>query len=150
MKILVQNVLNAKVEINKKIVGQIDRGFCVFVAFTNGDNEQIVNKMINKLITARLFQDENGKTNLSLLDINGSILSVSQFTLYASLKDGRRPSFIASLEPTRASELYDYFNKKIKELNINVEKGIFGADMKVSLTNDGPFTIMLDSAELIK
>ena len=150
MKILVQNVLNAKVEINKKIVGQIDRGFCVFVAFTNGDNEQIVNKMINKLITARLFQDENGKTNLSLLDINGSILSVSQFTLYASLKDGRRPSFIASLEPTRASELYDYFKKKIKELNINVEKGIFGADMKVSLTNDGPFTIMLDSAELIK
>ena len=150
MKILVQNVLNAKVEINKKIVGQIDRGFCVFVAFTNGDNEQIVDKMINKLITARLFQDENGKTNLSLLDINGSILSVSQFTLYASLKDGRRPSFIASLEPTRASELYDYFNKKIKKLNINVEKGIFGADMKVSLTNDGPFTIMLDSAELIK
>ena len=150
MKILVQNALNAKVEIDKKIVGQIDRGFCVFVAFTNGDNEQIVDKMINKLITARLFQDENGKTNLSLLDINGSILSVSQFTLYASLKDGRRPSFIASLEPTRASELYDYFNKKIKELNINVEKGIFGADMKVSLTNDGPFTIMLDSAELIK
>ena len=150
MKILVQNVLNAKVEIDKKIVGQIDRGFCVFVAFTNGDNEQIVDKMINKLITARLFQDENGKTNLSLLDINGSILSVSQFTLYASLKDGRRPSFIASLEPTRASELYDYFNKKIKKLNINVEKGIFGADMKVSLTNDGPFTIMLDSAELIK
>ena len=150
MKILAQNVLNAKVEIDKKIVGQIDRGFCVFVAFTNGDNEQIVDKMINKLITARLFQDENGKTNLSLLDINGSILSVSQFTLYASLKDGRRPSFIASLEPTRASELYDYFNKKIKELNINVEKGIFGADMKVSLTNDGPFTIMLDSAELIK
>ena len=150
MKILVQNVLNAKVEIDKKIVGQIDRGFCVFVAFTNGDSEQIVDKMINKLISARLFQDENGKTNLSLLEIKGSILSVSQFTLYASLKEGRRPSFIASLEPTRASELYDYFNKKIKELNINVEKGIFGADMKVSLTNDGPFTIMLDSAELIK
>lgn len=150
MKILVQNVLNAKVEIDKKIVGQIDRGFCVFVAFTNGDNEQIVDKMINKLISARLFQDENGKTNLSLLEIKGSILSVSQFTLYASLKEGRRPSFIASLEPTRASELYDYFNKKIKELNINVEKGIFGADMKVSLTNDGPFTIMLNSAELIK
>lgn len=150
MKILVQNVLNAKVEIDKKIVGQIDRGFCIFVAFTNGDNEQIVDKMINKLITARLFQDENGKTNLSLIDIKGSILSVSQFTLYASLKDGRRPSFIASLEPTKASELYDYFNTKIKELNINIEKGIFGADMKVSLTNDGPFTIMLDSAELIK
>ncbi len=150
MKILVQNVLNAKVEIDKKIVGQIDRGFCVFVAFTNGDNKQIVDKMINKLISARLFQDENGKTNLSLIDIKGSILSVSQFTLYASLKDGRRPSFIASLEPTKASELYDYFNTKIKELNINIEKGIFGADMKVSLTNDGPFTIMLDSAELIK
>lgn len=150
MKILVQNVLNAKVEIDKKIVGQIDRGFCIFVAFTNGDNEQIVDKMINKLITARLFQDENGKTNLSLIDIKGSILSISQFTLYASLKDGRRPSFIASLEPTKASELYDYFNTKIKELNINIEKGIFGADMKVSLTNDGPFTIMLDSAELIK
>lgn len=150
MKILIQNVLNAKVEIDKKIVGQIDRGFCVFVAFTNGDNKQIVDKMINKLISARLFQDENGKTNLSLIDIKGSILSVSQFTLYASLKDGRRPSFIASLEPTKASELYDYFNTKIKELNINIEKGIFGADMKVSLTNDGPFTIMLDSAELIK
>lgn len=150
MKILVQNVLNAKVEIDKKIVGQIDRGFCVFVAFTNGDNKQIVDKMINKLLSARLFQDENGKTNLSLIDIKGSILSVSQFTLYASLKDGRRPSFIASLEPTKASELYDYFNTKIKELNINIEKGIFGADMKVSLTNDGPFTIMLDSAELIK
>ncbi len=150
MRILLQNVLNASVTIDGKTAGEISHGFCAFVGFCQNDDENIVDKMINKLINARLFQDENGKTNLSICDVKGSILSISQFTLYASLKDGRRPSFVASLEPKRASQLYDYFNIKLSKLGINIQKGVFGTDMKVSLINDGPFTIMLDSAELIK
>lgn len=150
MRILLQNVLNAKVTIDGKTVGEISHGFCAFIGFCKGDDFSLVDKMVNKLIHARVFPDENGKTNLSILDTKGSILSVSQFTLYASLKEGRRPSFIASLEPGKASELYSYFNKKIAENGINIERGVFGADMKVSLTNDGPFTIMLDSEDLLK
>lgn len=150
MRIVVQNVINANVSIDNKIVGEISRGFCILVGFTFGDDETIVDKMVNKLITARLFQDENGKTNLSLKDVNGEILSISQFTLYGSLKDGRRPAFIDALEPKRASQLYDYFNLKLKETGIKVETGVFGADMKVSLTNDGPFTMILDSKELFR
>ena len=150
MKLIVQNVINASVEINQKIVGKISHGFCVFVGFTNGDNEYIVDKMVDKLVNMRVFMDENGKTNLSLKDINGEILSISQFTLYASFKEGRRPSFVDALKPAEASKLYSYFNELLKSHNINIATGQFGADMKISLINDGPFTSILDSKELIK
>ena len=148
MKIIVQNVTRASCEVNQKIVGSISRGFCLFVGFTNGDNKEVVTKMANKLLSLRLFDDENGKTNLSLKDVNGEILSISQFTLYASVKDGRRPSFVNALNPKEASELYDYFNQCLKDAGYKVETGIFGAMMKIDLVNDGPFTTILDSKEL--
>ncbi len=148
MKIVIQNVTRASCEVDKKIVGSISRGFCLFVGFTNGDNKELVEKMSNKLLSLRLFDDKNGKTNLSLKDINGEILSISQFTLYASVKDGRRPSFVNALNPNEASELYDYFNQCLKDAGYKVETGIFGAMMKIDLVNDGPFTTILDSKEL--
>lgn len=148
MRIVIQNVTEASVSIDGKIVGKISRGFCIFVGFTNTDNEEMVDKMINKMIGLRLFMDENGKTNLSLKDIGGEILSISQFTLYGSVKDGRRPSFVNAMRPENAKPLYDYFNKVLESTGIHVEKGVFGADMKVSLINDGPFTTLLDSEEL--
>ena len=148
MRIIVQNVTRASCEVNQKIVGSISRGFCLFVGFTNGDNKEVVSKMANKLLSLRLFDDENGKTNLSLKDVNGEILSISQFTLYASVKDGRRPSFVNALNPKEASELYDYFNQCLKDTGYKVETGIFGAMMKIDLVNDGPFTTILDSKEL--
>lgn len=148
MKALLQRSKESKVTINNKINGKIDNGLVIFIGFTNGDNEEIINKMIDKIINLRIFEDEKGLMNLSLLDIKGSILSISQFTLYADAKKGRRPSFINALEPNESSKLYDIFNKKLKEKNINVQTGIFGADMKVEIFNDGPVTIMLDSDEL--
>ena len=148
MRIIVQNVTRASCEVNQKIVGSISRGFCLFVGFTSGDNKEVVSKMANKLLSLRLFDDENGKTNLSLKDVNGEILSISQFTLYASVKDGRRPSFANALNPKEASELYDYFNQCLKDAGYKVETGIFGAMMKIDLVNDGPFTTILDSKEL--
>lgn len=148
MRIIVQNVTRASCEANQKIVGSISRGFCLFVGFTNGDNKEVVGNMANKLLSLRLFDDENGKTNLSLKDVNGEILSISQFTLYASVKDGRRPSFVNALNPKEASELYDYFNQCLKDAGYKVETGIFGAMMKIDLVNDGPFTTILDSKEL--
>ncbi len=148
MRILIQNVSQAEVTIDKKSVGKIKKGYCLFVGFTDGDDEQIVDKMSNKLLHARLFPDENGKTNLSIFDINGEILSISQFTLYGSLKEGRRPSFVNALEPHKANELYEYFNNELRNNGIHVETGSFGAFMEISLVNDGPFTIMLDSKDL--
>lgn len=148
MRIIVQNVTRASCEVNQKIVGSISRGFCLFVGFTSGDNKEVVSKMANKLLSLRLFDDENGKTNLSLKDVNGEFLSISQFTLYASVKDGRRPSFVNALNPKEASELYDYFNQCLKDAGYKVETGIFGAMMKIDLVNDGPFTTILDSKEL--
>lgn len=150
MKIVVQNAINASVSIDNNIVGKIDKGYVLLVGFTFGDNKAIVEKMADKLISLRLFNDENGKTNLSLADVNGSILSISQFTLYASVKDGRRPSFVDALSPKEASDLYDYFNEYVSSKGVHLEKGVFGADMKVSFTNDGPFTIVMDSKELVK
>jgi len=150
MKIVVQNAINASVSIDNNIVGKIDKGYVLLVGFTFGDNKAIVEKMADKLISLRLFNDENGKTNLSLADVNGSILSISQFTLYASVKDGRRPSFVDALSPKEASDLYDYFNEYVHSKGVHLEKGVFGADMKVSFTNDGPFTIVMDSKELVK
>lgn len=147
MRILVQRSKNSKVTINNKVNGKIESGFVIFVGFTNGDSEKLFDKMINKLINLRIFEDENGKMNLSLLDVKGSILSISQFTLYANCKEGRRPSFTNALNPEDASVLYDKFNQKLKEY-VHVETGIFGSDMKVEIYNDGPVTIMLDSSEL--
>lgn len=148
MRLIVQNSLNASCEVNNKIVGKISHGFVVLVGFTLDDNETIVEKMANKMLSMRVFEDENGKTNLSLKDVGGEILSISQFTLYGSLKDGRRPSFVNALEPKKANELYEYFNSLLEKAGYKVEKGIFGADMKISLVNKGPFTTILDSKEL--
>ncbi|MCQ2801024.1 MAG: D-aminoacyl-tRNA deacylase, partial [Bacilli bacterium] len=134
----------------EKVVGQIGRGFCLLVGFTHTDNKEIVDKMLDKMLNLRVFMDENGLTNLSLYDVKGEILSVSQFTLYADLAKGRRPSFVNAMKPDLAKELYLYFNEQIKEKYGAVQTGIFGADMKVSSVNDGPFTVILDSEEIIK
>lgn len=150
MKIVLQRVQHSSVEINQRINGQIKQGLMVLVGFSANDNKEIVDKMIDKLIHLRIFEDEQGKMNRSLIDIQGSILSISQFTLYANCKKGRRPSFINAAKPDLAIPLYDYFNQQIEEKNIHIETGIFGADMKVSLLNDGPVTIILDSDEIIK
>lgn len=148
MRVLLQRSKNSKVRINDKINGEIEKGLVLFVGFTNGDDEKIIDKMIDKVINLRIFEDENNLMNLSLLDVNGSILSISQFTLYANCKKGRRPSFTETLNPKDASKLFDTFNSKLKSKNINVETGIFGSDMKVEIYNDGPVTIMLDSSDL--
>ena len=150
MRIVLTTVLNASVEIDGKIVGQIDRGFCLLVGFTHSDNKEIVDKMIDKMLSLRVFMDEKGLTNLSIYDVGGQILSVSQFTLYADLAKGRRPSFINAMKPDTAKELYEYFNEQVKVKYGAVETGVFGADMKVSSVNDGPFTVILDSEEIIK
>lgn len=147
MKVVIQRSKEASVKVDDKIVGKIDKGLVVLVGFTENDNENIIDKMINKVINLRIFDDENGVMNKSLLDGNGDILSISQFTLYADTKKGRRPSYIKALRGEESTILYDIWNTKLKESGINVETGIFGADMKVSLINDGPVTIIIDSEE---
>ena len=150
MRIVLTTVLNASVTIDNKIVGKINRGFCLLVGFTHEDNKEVVDKMIDKMLGLRVFPDENGLTNLSIYDVKGEILSVSQFTLYADLAKGRRPSFINAMKPDEAKALYAYFNEQVKAKYGAVETGVFGADMKVSSVNDGPFTIILDSKEILK
>ena len=147
MRVVVQRSKKSKVTIDGKVNGEIDNGYVLLVGFTNGDDETIIDKMINKIVNLRIFEDDQGKMNLSILDVNGSILSISQFTLYANCKEGRRPSFTEALNPTDATRLYDVFNEKLREY-VLVETGIFGADMKVEIYNDGPVTIVLDSNEL--
>lgn len=147
MKVVVQRSKKSKVTINNKVNGSIDKGYVLLVGFTHGDTTDIVDKMINKILNLRIFEDENDKMNLSIKDINGSILSISQFTLYADTKKGNRPSFINAMKPDEASKLYDYFNQELSK-HIEVNTGIFGADMKVEIYNDGPVTIILDSDEL--
>ena len=149
MRVVVQRSKKSKVTIDGKVNGSIDHGFVVLVGFTDGDDESIIDKMINKIVNLRIFEDENEKMNLSILDTGGSILSISQFTLYANAKEGRRPSFVEAMNPTDASNLYDIFNKKLSDI-VHVETGIFGADMKVEIYNDGPVTIILDSDVLFK
>ncbi|MDY5059010.1 MAG: D-aminoacyl-tRNA deacylase [Bacilli bacterium] len=144
MKVLVQRVLSSSVEVDNKIVGQINKGLMLLVGFTDSDTDKEIDYMVDKIINLRIFDDENGVMNKSLIDVNGSILSISQFTLYADTRKGRRPSYIKALNGDKAILLYDKFNNKLKEENIKVETGIFGADMKVSLINDGPITIMLE------
>ena len=150
MRIVLTTVLNASVTIDNEIVGKINRGFCLLVGFTHEDNKEVVDKMIDKMLGLRVFPDENGLTNLSIYDVKGEILSVSQFTLYADLAKGRRPSFINAMKPDEAKSLYAYFNEQVKAKYGTVETGVFGADMKVSSVNDGPFTVILDSKEILK
>lgn len=150
MKFLIQRVKNASVEINSQIVSQINKGFLVFVGISDEDTFQIADKMINKMLGLRIFEDENDKINLGLKDVDGDLLIVSQFTLYADCKKGNRPSFIKAGKPIEANALYEYILKQSEILyNKKVYSGEFGADMKVSLINDGPFTIILDSDEII-
>lgn len=144
MKIVVQRVKHAQVEVEGKIVGKINNGFMVLLGVTHGDTEKEADYLVKKLCKLRVFSDENGKMNLSIKDIGGELLIISQFTLYANCKDGNRPSFIEAAKPDKANELYEYFCKECEKNEIKVEKGIFGADMKVSLLNDGPVTIIIE------
>ncbi len=144
MKVVVQRCTNAQVEVDNNIVGKIDKGLMLLVGFTDTDDSNIIDYMVDKVINLRIFDDDNGIMNKSLLDTNGSILSVSQFTLYGDASKGRRPSYIKALSGDKAINLYNEFNNKLKEKNIHIETGIFGADMKVTLTNDGPITILLE------
>ncbi|MCI9313405.1 MAG: D-tyrosyl-tRNA(Tyr) deacylase [Lachnospiraceae bacterium] len=148
MRFLIQRVSSADVVIEENTVGAIKEGFCVFVGIADSDTKEIADKMIHKLINLRIFSDENGKTNLNLTSVGGELLIVSQFTLYADCRHGNRPSFIAAGKPEPSRELYEYIIEKCKETGARVEHGSFGADMKVSLVNDGPFTVWLDSAEI--
>lgn len=151
MKVVLQTVKSAHVNILGKTVGSISNGYLLLVGFTMGDDEEIVRKMIDKILKLRVFADENRKINLSLFDVKGEILSVSQFTLYANTKEGRRPSFSDAMRPHEAEVLYDYFNKELAALSgLDIQTGVFGADMEVYSVNDGPFTLILDSKDLFE
>lgn len=144
MRLLVQRSLNSKVEVEGKITGSIDFGLVVLVGFEENDTISDIDYLVNKVVNLRIFDDENGVMNKSLLDVKGKILSVSQFTLYADTKKGNRPSYIRAMKQDKAKEFYSLFNQKLKQY-CEVEEGIFRADMKVSITNDGPITILLES-----
>lgn len=148
MRFVIQRVTGSKVTIEGKIRGRIEKGFMVLIGVGEKDTVEIADKMIHKMLHLRIFEDENGKTNLGLKDVGGSLLLISQFTLYADCKKGNRPSFVKAGAPDKAKMLYDYVIAKCKEEVEVVEQGEFGADMKVELVNDGPFTILLDSDEL--
>ncbi|MCQ2752947.1 MAG: D-aminoacyl-tRNA deacylase [Bacilli bacterium] len=151
MKLVVQNVSHASVNINNQEYSSIKRGFLVLVGFTQGDDINIINKMADKLLAIRVFNDANGKTNLSINDIDGEILVVSQFTLYANFKEGRRPSFVDALPGHMSEPLYQEFIKNLNsKFKKGVKTGVFGADMQVTLVNDGPFTSLLDSKDIVK
>lgn len=146
MKTVVQRSLKSSVSINNKIVGSIDKGLVVLVGFTDGDNETNIDYMVRKIVNLRIFDDENGVMNKSILDVGGSILSVSQFTLYGDTKKGNRPSYLKAMKGDNATKLYDKFNKKLSEY-VNVETGVFGEDMLVNINNDGPITIIIESGD---
>ena len=148
MRFVIQRETKASVKVDGETVGKIDRGFLVLIGVSNEDTREIADKMIKKLLGMRIFEDENGKTNLSLDDVNGELLLISQFTLYADCRKGNRPSFTNAGGPDMANELYEYIISECKKAGKEVQKGIFGADMKVELLNDGPFTIVLDSDDL--
>ena len=148
MKFVIQRVLEGSVSVDGDVIGQINKGFVVLIGVGHDDTIEIADKMVKKMVGLRIFEDENGKTNLSLADVNGQMLLISQFTLYANCKKGNRPSFTESGSPDMAEKMYEYIIAKCKESVPVVEKGCFGADMKVSLVNDGPFTIVLDSTQL--
>lgn len=147
MKFVIQKVAHASVTVDRQVIGQIGRGFLVLIGVAEDDTKEVADKLIKKLLNLRIFEDSEGKTNLSLRDVQGSLLLISQFTLYADCKKGNRPSFTKAGNPTLANELYEYVIEKCR-VEFPVETGSFGADMKVELLNDGPFTIILDSAEI--
>lgn len=149
MRFLIQRVRSAEVIVAENVVGDIENGFLVFVGISQTDTEQIADKMVKKLICLRIFEDTEGKTNLDIKAVAGSLLVVSQFTLYADCKKGNRPSFTHAGAPDKANDLYEYILQLCKKELPIVESGVFGADMKVSLINDGPFTVMLDSDEIL-
>ena len=146
MKVVIQRVNEASVTINNKVYNSINNGFMVLVGFTEGDNSSDIDYIVKKIVNLRVFDDENGVMNKSILDTNGTILSISQFTIYANTKKGNRPSYIDALKGELSTKLYDEFNEKLNEI-VPTKTGIFGADMKVSLINDGPVTIIIDSKE---
>lgn len=148
MRILIQRVKSAQVEVEGQVIGKIGKGFLVFIGIKETDNQQIADRMIKKIVDLRIFEDEEGKTNRSLADVAGELLLVSQFTLYADCKKGNRPSFIHAGGPDMAEPLYEYMIQECKKKVGHVATGEFGADMKVSLLNDGPFTIWMDSQEM--
>ena len=148
MKFVIQRVTEASVTVDGEVLGQIGKGYMILIGIDNEDTKEIADKMIKKTVGLRIFEDENGKTNLSLADVGGAMLLISQFALYADCKHGNRPSFIYAGKPEMAEPLYEYIVEKAKESVPNVQKGRFGADMKVRLLNDGPFTIVLDSKEI--
>lgn len=148
MKFVIQRVTSASCTVDGQVTGSIEKGFLVLIGISDSDTREIADKMTKKLLGLRIFEDADGKTNLSLADVNGSLLLISQFTLYADCKKGNRPSFINAGKPDMANEMYEYIIAACKKNVPIVEKGIFGADMKIQLLNDGPFTIILDSAEI--
>lgn len=148
MKFVIQRVKEASVSVDNQVIGKIDKGFLVLVGVSQFDDYNIADKMIKKLIGLRIFEDENGKTNLDIKAVDGQLLIISQFTLYADCRKGNRPSFINAGNPDMANQLYQYIIDKCKQEIQIVEQGSFGADMEVSLINDGPFTIVLDSNEI--
>lgn len=143
MRAVVQRVINSNVKVNNKIVGRSNKGILVLVGFTEGDNKEKIDYIVNKILNLRIFDDERGIMNLSIKDINGSILSISQFTLYGDASAGNRPSYVKALKGGEATLLFDYFNEKLKN-EVATETGVFGAEMTVSLVNDGPVTIILE------
>ncbi len=148
MRFIIQRVQHASVTVDETVLGSIEQGYMVLIGIEQEDTKEIADKMIRKMINLRIFSDEQGKTNLSIQDVQGALLLISQFTLYADCKKGNRPSFIRSGTPEHAKELYEYVLGCCRQTGIQTEQGEFGADMKVELLNDGPFTIILDSREI--
>ena len=148
MKLVIQRVTHASVTVDNNVIGKIGKGYMVLIGVSDTDSKEIADKMLDKMIKLRIFEDENGKTNLSLADVGGELLLISQFTLYANCKKGNRPSFIEAGSPDHANALYEYIIEKCKERVDVVEQGEFGAEMKVELLNDGPFTVILDSEQI--
>ena len=148
MKLVIQRVTHASVTVDNNVIGKIGKGYMVLIGVSDTDTKEIADKMLDKMIKLRILEDENGKTNLSLADVGGELLLISQFTLYANCKKGNRPSFIEAGSPDHANALYEYIIEKCKERVDVVEQGEFGAEMKVELLNDGPFTVILDSQQI--
>ena len=147
MKVIIQRCSKASVSVDGKIIGKINKGMVLLVGFTHQDSSKEIDYMVDKIVNLRIFDDDNGVMNKSILDIDGDILSISQFTLYANTNSGRRPSYVDAMKAEKATYLYDEFNNKLKNVINNVETGIFGADMKVELINDGPVTIIIERGD---